>query len=273
MKGFFILPATLILLIGTLIFTDGVKGFWINAEDGFGADFPNPPTRIEAAMSLVSGYAYQSTKSFDKGGALFAITVASLPFNITKEMQTEFIEASNAGFIEFMGQNPSIAKVEWENFGNNRKRLRYAFDLFHDGIPLKGLGFWIMDTDRLIRVSVVYQQSLSKNKAREVISFLDSFVLLTVSEDASVKELKRLAEQGYAKAQYNMGNRYTNGQDVVKDYTLAVKWYRLAAAQGYANAQFKLCVMYAKGQGVTKNYMAAAKWYLRYFFTRFINLI
>ena len=41
-----------------------------------------------------------------------------------------------------------------------------------------------------------------------------------------------LAEQGNAKAQFNLGLMYNNGQGVPQDYKEAVKWYRLSAEQG-----------------------------------------
>ena len=56
----------------------------------------------------------------------------------------------------------------------------------------------------------------------------------------ALQEWRPLAEQGYASAQYNLGQMYTNGEGVPQDYTEAVKWYRLAAEQGYADAQTNL---------------------------------
>ena len=43
-----------------------------------------------------------------------------------------------------------------------------------------------------------------------------------------------------------------NGYGVPQDYAEAVKWYRLAAEQGYARAQYNLGVMYDNGRGVLK---------------------
>ena len=55
-------------------------------------------------------------------------------------------------------------------------------------------------------------------------------------------ETRRLAEQGDADAQYNLGVRYANGEGVLKDEAEAVRWYRLSADQGNADAQFNLGV-------------------------------
>ena len=46
------------------------------------------------------------------------------------------------------------------------------------------------------------------------------------------KWFRKAAEQGHAKAQYNLGLMYDKGQGVPQDYAEAVKWYRLAAEQG-----------------------------------------
>ena len=71
------------------------------------------------------------------------------------------------------------------------------------------------------------------------------------------KEMKPLAEQGDAVAQYNLGIMYDKGKGVAQNYTQAVAWYKKAAAQGFASAQYNLALMYAKGQGVPQNYKIA----------------
>ena len=48
-----------------------------------------------------------------------------------------------------------------------------------------------------------------------------------------------------------------NSQGVPQNYAEAVKWYRLAADQGDARAQFNLGFMYGTGQGVPQNYAEA----------------
>ena len=46
-----------------------------------------------------------------------------------------------------------------------------------------------------------------------------------------MKWYRKAAEQNDAKAQYNLGVCYDNGQGVAKDEVEAVKWYRKAAEQ------------------------------------------
>ena len=47
----------------------------------------------------------------------------------------------------------------------------------------------------------------------------------------------KLAEQGSAEAQFNLGVCYKKGHGVKQSYKEAVKWYRKAAEQGFAPAQ------------------------------------
>ena len=54
---------------------------------------------------------------------------------------------------------------------------------------------------------------------------------------------------------------YSKGQGVPQDNNEAVKWYRLSAEQGNAKAQFNLGLKYAKGQGVPQDYMSAHMWW------------
>ena len=69
------------------------------------------------------------------------------------------------------------------------------------------------------------------------------------------------AEQGYATAQCLLGDMYSDGAGVTKDYKLALKWYRESAEQGNADAQHSLGNMYLDGKGVAENYELAVKWF------------
>lgn len=72
---------------------------------------------------------------------------------------------------------------------------------------------------------------------------------------------RSLGDQGDARAQFNLGVMYDNGQSVPRNYTEAAKWYRKAADQGVADAQFNLGVMYERGKGAPQDYAEAMKWY------------
>ena len=57
-----------------------------------------------------------------------------------------------------------------------------------------------------------------------------------------------------------MGVMYENGQGVLQKYETAVKWYKLASEQGYAKAQGNLGTKYAFGLGVPTDYIRAHMW-------------
>lgn len=72
---------------------------------------------------------------------------------------------------------------------------------------------------------------------------------------------KQLAEQGYAPAQYMLGEMYSNGRSITKNHKQAAYWYTKAAEQGHSSAQFALGWMYQRGRGVTQSDKQAIYWY------------
>ena len=76
----------------------------------------------------------------------------------------------------------------------------------------------------------------------------------------ALKEFTPLAKEGNAVAQFNLGNKYREGQGVPQDYKTAVKWYKLAAEQGHAKSQSNLGVMYYLGEGVIQDNVYAHMW-------------
>ena len=76
------------------------------------------------------------------------------------------------------------------------------------------------------------------------------------------EETKRLAEQGNASAQYNLGNMYDLGEGVPENNAEAAKWYRLSAGQGYIIAQVALAVLYLiNEEGDPQNNIRAYMWF------------
>lgn len=73
--------------------------------------------------------------------------------------------------------------------------------------------------------------------------------------------LERLAKDGHARAQYNLGAMYDSGSGVEEDDQVAAHWYLAAAQQGMANAAFNLGNLYREGHGLAKSYVDAVYWY------------
>ena len=85
--------------------------------------------------------------------------------------------------------------------------------------------------------------------------------LIRTDPARAVAACRRLAGQGDAIAQYNLGLMYYNGRGILRDYAEAVRWYRKAADQGDADAQNNLGAMYHDGQGVPQDYAEAVRWF------------
>ena len=79
------------------------------------------------------------------------------------------------------------------------------------------------------------------------------------NESEAAKWFRKAADQGVAKAQYNIGVMYVKGRGVLKDYAEAVKWYRKAAGQRHVDAQFNLGLIY--GNSVLKDPVLAHMWW------------
>ena len=76
------------------------------------------------------------------------------------------------------------------------------------------------------------------------------FALASVSVCASeFADIKALAEQGDAHAQFELGMMYEAGQSVPQNHVEAANWYRKAAENGHTGAQSNLGGMYFVGNG------------------------
>ena len=73
-------------------------------------------------------------------------------------------------------------------------------------------------------------------------------------------ELRKLADQGDADAQWQMGVRYHNGDDVPHDDAQAMQWFQRAAEQGNVAAQSALGSYYWAGRGVPEDLSQAYFW-------------
>jgi len=71
--------------------------------------------------------------------------------------------------------------------------------------------------------------------------------------------LRQEAEQGNAGSQFGLGYEYFGR----KNYTEAMKWYRISAGNGYKIAFRNIASMYKDGRGVEKDDIEATRWYLK----------
>jgi hypothetical protein len=76
----------------------------------------------------------------------------------------------------------------------------------------------------------------------------------------SLPELRKLAGQGDAEAQWQMGVRFHNGEGVPHDDAQAMQWFERAAEQGHVTAQGALGAYYFAARGVPKDLSKAYFW-------------
>jgi len=77
-----------------------------------------------------------------------------------------------------------------------------------------------------------------------------------------IKDLRKIANQGDAAAQYALAKRYVNGDGVKQDYREAHHWFLQAAEQGHIRAQSKVAASFWEGRGGPQDYTRAYFWAL-----------
>ena len=96
-----------------------------------------------------------------------------------------------------------------------------------------------------------------------LVAFSLAILLFSCAEEADteLEITKKLANDGDATAQFNLGIIYADGEGVPQDLKEAEKWWRMSAEQGHSDAQKNLGVMYNFGEGVPQDYKEAVKWW------------
>lgn len=102
---------------------------------------------------------------------------------------------------------------------------------------------------------------LNTSLRRKFPLFLVAAMLSLPSFAADFNQTQRLANQGDARAQYDLGLMYSEGKELRQDYAKAAEWFGKAVNQGDHRSQAMLGVMYGEGKGVRQDYFIAAKLY------------
>jgi len=153
---------------------------------------------------------------------------------------------------------------EWYFIGSERGDAECQYQL--GNIYDNGLGVAQDNIKAIDWYSKSANQGFSQARNR-----LDHILILQkVSENSKSSEIAKTiemsikeAESGSAKCQFELGERYENGEGVKQDFKKAFEWYEKSASQGLFSAQHKIGVMYDEGKGVDKNGILAAEWFLK----------
>jgi TPR repeat protein len=70
----------------------------------------------------------------------------------------------------------------------------------------------------------------------------------------------KYAEDRSCTTQFQLGELYHKGDQKLRDYKEAFKWYQMAAINGSRQAQHRLGTLYARGQGVTQSLVKGYAW-------------
>jgi TPR repeat protein len=138
-----------------------------------------------------------------------------------------------------------------------------------DGIPAAD---WSSKSGDQLLASVLARVSLAQIKALANTGDARAQTLVAIAFDwgrggeaqdfaQAMTWYRKAADQGYARAQNNIGHLYDHGQGVKQDYAQAMIWYRKAADQDNAGAQNNVGVLYDNGQGVKQDYAQAMNWH------------
>ena len=77
----------------------------------------------------------------------------------------------------------------------------------------------------------------------------------------AAREFRQAAEEGHAKAQFNLALMYHRGIGVPMDFAKALDFYHMAAAQGHPLAMNNIGTMHRLAHGVKRNLSEAVRWY------------
>lgn len=108
------------------------------------------------------------------------------------------------------------------------------------------------------------QDYMNQVKNVEAEEAFRAFVQAQVNGDfeTAFSKLKKLADEGYAKAQTKIGSMYHHGLGVKLDYAIARQWYEKAIQTGGdPEAYVNLGSLYEHSMGVSQNYGKAAELY------------
>jgi TPR repeat protein len=124
---------------------------------------------------------------------------------------------------------------------------------------------WPKMTSKAIVLGLVFVLALrvgaQETQSKPQRDVAELYQAAVAGDSQALRQLRTLATEGDAAAQYNLGLIYETGPGVPQDLAEAVRWYRKAADQGLANAQYNLGYIYAGGQGVPQDYAEAMRWY------------
>jgi hypothetical protein len=262
----------------------------------------------EADSKIVSAFADFCEKTTTKMDAFYDASVLPYPREaIISAMEREIVRSPLKAYVDW-SQNAAIFMWNFlEGIGPepipfNPSQLAASHALKgntpadHDELRILASPEYRRDEERFSHLWAVADAENKKVEERIAAAVRVRNAQLAGLSQTEKMALDAFADQGSAKAQFEIGTMYARGRVVPEDYGEAAKWYRRAADQGHikaqsllgllhefgqgvpqddaeaaslyhkaahkgeATAQSRLALMYARGKGVQKDYAAAARW-------------
>ena len=101
---------------------------------------------------------------------------------------------------------------------------------------------------------------LRGHKATPVVAVTPTQPEAAPAKTTTLDDVRRFADLGDPVAQFALGARYAQGDEVKQDYAEAVRWFEKAANQGHVVAQATLGAYYWAGRGVPEDLSKAYFW-------------
>ena len=118
--------------------------------------------------------------------------------------------------------------------------------------------FNFLTTFRAVALATMLSLAFTQVSAQDLYKGVDAHTAGDYT--TALQELRPLAEQGDAWAQYFLADMYQRGLGVPKDVTEVIKWLRLAAEQRHVESMIGLASIYAYDFGESPRYVKAHMW-------------
>ena len=190
----------------------------------------------------------------------------------TEKAYEQIREAANEGNAIALYM---MAEYFWEGYGvqpiNQQKGIAYFKKSYEAGYPVAGYDVAASLPDGSPEQKEI--RNHAKDNILELANEEDVFAQASaawgyregygtaVDHVEAVKWVRKAAEQGFARAQYDLGLMYEFGTGVERSNEKAAEWYLKAAKQGDARAQDNLGIMCYIGRGVEQSYKKAVEWF------------
>ncbi len=243
---------------------------------------------VDKNNNVVVPFKYDTTGGFPYHGNLASVSIngkygyVDLKGNVAIPLQYSFADNFNGGLaavvkngkVGFIDESGSVVipfqyDVEWSFDGRERHLFATDFSFQTYAIVSKGGRWGAIDRTGKVIVpfeytdngsSSAYYFDLKKDGKTYYFDALGNYY--PTQKDRNEQSTEKMAQQGFARAQYDLGYQYYYGKNGrQKDYTEAFNWFSKSAAGGYERGQYYLGWQYQHGQGTTKNMEEAKKWY------------